>query len=382
MYICGTLNIGGAEKHLVEICKSLPKDKFNVSVVAIYGSGVLERELRKHNIKVIVPSSLEKCISLPKMVRKITYAPIAIFSLILLMRKTKPDIIHMFLPAPYLMGGIAAIFARVPIRIMSRRSRNFYQKKYPLVSIVETYLHKTMTVLLGNSQPVIEDLKQEGALESKTKLIYNGIETDRSKNFQSKSKTRRALDISDDAVVFIIVANLLPYKGHQDLLFALNLMKNQIGENWVLLCAGEDRGILKSLKQESISLGLNNNIRWLGSQENVDHLLLASDVGVLCSHEEGFSNSLLEYMRAGLLCIVTNVGGNSEAILDGKHGYVTEPRDVRALSYSLIKAASNPEMRRKMGLAARCRVEKNFTLDKCVDKYVSIYNSVIEKWIT
>ena len=66
---------------------------------------------------------------------------------------------------------------------------------------------------------------------------------------------------------------------------------------------------------------------FLNTRNDVLEILNACDIGVLCSHQEGFSNSVLEGMASGLPMIVTDVGGNAEAVLNGKSGIVVPPHD-------------------------------------------------------
>ncbi len=83
----------------------------------------------------------------------------------------------------------------------------------------------------------------------------------------------------------------------------------------------------------------------------------AADFGVLPSRaNEGFSNAILESMRAGLPMIVTDIGGNAEAVVDGETGFVVPPADPAALAAALLRLAQDPALRRKLGAAGRERV--------------------------
>ncbi len=91
---------------------------------------------------------------------------------------------------------------------------------------------------------------------------------------------------------------------------------------------------------------------------------------------EGFSNAILELMRAGLPMIVTDVGGNAEAVVDGQTGFVVPPADPAALAAALLRVAQDPTLRRKLGKAGRERMATNFTLDACVAKYRALYDEL------
>ena len=138
------------------------------------------------------------------------------------MRERRPAIVHFFLPAAYLVGAPAAISAGVPVRIMSRRSLNVYQRSYPLVSNLERRLHRRMTAILGNSRSVVRELSEmEGVPARRLGLIYNGIDVARFTDAGSRAATRAALGLGPQTLTLVIVGNLIPYKGHGDLLAAL-----------------------------------------------------------------------------------------------------------------------------------------------------------------
>jgi glycosyltransferase involved in cell wall biosynthesis len=104
--------------------------------------------------------------------------------------------------------------------------------------------------------------------------------------------------------------------------------------------------------------------------------LKGADIGILCSHEEGFANAILEGMAAGLPMIVTNVGGNSEAVIDGVTGLVVRPHDSEALGQAILELAANDATRSAMGKAGFERVEKHFNISRCVGNYVQLYEGL------
>jgi glycosyltransferase involved in cell wall biosynthesis len=118
---------------------------------------------------------------------------------------------------------------------------------------------------------------------------------------------------------------------------------------------------------------LANHVKWLGGRDDVPQLLGAADIGVLASHEEGFSNAVLESMAAALPMVVTDVGGNAEAVVAGETGYVVAPHDPAELSQAIVRLARDRQLRASMGQAGRARVARHFTLAKCVDEYEEMY---------
>jgi glycosyltransferase involved in cell wall biosynthesis len=258
---------------------------------------------------------------------------------------------------------------------MGRRSLNNYQRRqHPQLARIETWLHRSMDLIVGNSRRVVRQLvEEEGVPETKTRLIYNGLDLARFSQLRDRNVVRSALDLDPDTFVMVIVANLIPYKGHADLLAALGHVKSQLPENWALLIVGRDNGIGSVLAEQARELGIDGHVRFLGQRSDIPDLLGAADMGLLSSHEEGFSNAILEKMAAGLPVIATDVGGNSEAIVEGVTGLLVPPRDPEIFGAAIVKLRSDRALARRMGDAGKARVCKEFSIDRCVRQYEQLY---------
>ena len=365
---------GGTEGHICEIASRLAARGWPVTVYCLLEGGALAASLIGQGVEVAMPAK-HRNTSGSNALRALSAAPNFYSTL----RTLKPDIVHFFLPAAYLIGAPMALLARVPVRIMSRRSQNTYQKAHLFSAGVERQLHRRMTAILGNSRRVVHELiSQENCSADQTGLIYNGVAIDKFAACGNRADTRRALGIDDSQFVMAIAANLIPYKGHDDLLHALAGVKSQLPPSWVLLCLGRDDGIGVSLKALVTDLGLDGHVKFLGSRADVPELLLASDLGVLASHEEGFSNAVLEGMAAGLPMVVTDVGGNAEAVLDGITGHVVPPHDPAALGRAIASLASDTALARQMGDAGRQRAETRFSMEACLAAYERVYEGLVD----
>jgi glycosyltransferase involved in cell wall biosynthesis len=147
----------------------------------------------------------------------------------------------------------------------------------------------------------------------------------------------------------------------------------------MIALVGRDSGIENDLKDLAKSLGVGEHILWLGERSDAIAIYAAADIGVLCSHEEGFSNSVLEGMASNVAMVVTNVGGNAEAILNGECGIVVPARDPSTLGQAILTLALDTDLRRSMATAGKDRVQQNFSLDTCVSRYSSLYHALIHE---
>ena len=368
-----TLDLGGTERHIAQIAPKLAASGFDVTVACLGRKGAQAEAVTGQGVRVIGPERTGARFGAS---RQGTARAIAAGLAILAkdFAAHRPDIAHAFLPLPYLAGSRVARLFRVPHLVMSRRSQNDYQKKRPGLAKREHKLHRRMDMILANSRRVYDELLAEGADPERTGLIYNGLDLDVFREPPDRSAARQRLGIPPDALVLAIVANLIPYKGHADLIEGL--AKAQLPEPWRLLVIGRDDGIGDHLKSQSQTLGIANNILWLGARTDVAELLGLSDIGLNVSHEEGFSNAVIEGMAAGLPMLVSDVGGNAEAV--GDSGLVVPPRSPDAIAAALARLAGDSPLRDRMGRAARARAAGLFSLEACIDRYIQAYRAVLD----
>ena len=376
LVVIGNLDVGGTENHLAGVLPALVREGLTPFVYTLTHGLTLAPRLRAAGVEVIPPPAVGLLRRLPRPARDLLSLPFVAAKLWRLIRTRQPDVVHLFLPAAYLVGGACAHLAGHRTIVMSRRNLNRYQQKHRILGWLERRLHRRVTAALANSRAVLTELADEGVPPQRLGLIYNGIDLDTLAKVAPEGDVRARLGVEPSALVLITLANLIPYKGHADLLAALAGVADRLPPRWTLLCAGRDDGAGAGLRARARELGLGEHVRWLGLRDDVPGLLAAGDVGILASHEEGFSNSVLEGMAAGLPMIVTAVGGNVEAVQHGVSGWVVPPRDPAALGAAILELAHDPARRHRLGEAARTRVAHAFALETCVARYHRFYTLV------
>ena len=373
LFVTESLGVGGTETHLLDLLPGLRSAGFDVAVFCFTEKGTRASVLEDEGIEVLASPSFGAR-------KRSLLAPLRIVAgqtkLFALIKRWRPDIVHFFLPSPYLAGAPVAIAASVPIKVMSRRSMADYRGNWPFIAPLEQRLHRHMDAVIGNANAVTEELRQEGVPEQKLHLIYNGVR--QSAETISRSAARQQLNIDPHDLVLSTIANLMPYKGHVDLIAALREIADRLPQPWLLLCAGRDGGSLAEISRVIKESGLERNVRLLGERRNVRQLLAASDISVLApTRNEGFSNAILESMAAGLPMVVTNVGGNAEAVSDGVTGIVVPPLDRNALADAILRLAREPALRQSMGALGRKRTAEEFSLEAAVEEYHALYVSLL-----
>lgn len=363
------LDIGGTEMHLARILPELRRRGLDISIFVLDRGGELEAQLVFKGVPIAGP--LARSVGFFRKLR-------AVISLRCEIQRRRPDILHCFLPGPYLVGSVASAGIRDLNKIMSRRSLAVYQKNHFILAQVEKWLHRFTKVLLGNSTAVVEELVVECGNKSKVGLIYNGIHMFPEVSPDRRNTLRQEFGIPLDAFVLVVGANFIEYKGHIDLLEAIGGMKAVLDGPWRLMLIGHDLGMGAKLRCRAANLGITDNIIWIEDRADAQVLLAAADIAVVPSHQEGFSNSLIEAMAAGLPVIATRVGGNIDAIVDFESGLLVPVGERAALEAAISRLYRDRVLRDRLGAAARARVNANFSLDRCVQSHFDLYKHVAD----
>ena len=365
LIVIGQLEVGGTERHLLNTLPQVLCGSLDVQIYSLRGGGKLEPEFVAAGVPVFSPAHHSR--------RWIGLLKTGIH-LIRTLRGLRPEVVHYFLPEAYLLGGICSLFSPPSVRIMSRRSLNAYQLEWPFARFIETCLHRRTDAILANSNAVLRDLLDEGVHADRCAVIYNGVEVPT--RIGAQSAVREALMIGPDVVVFVMVANLIPYKGHADVIEAFRIARTKSTVPSTLLLIGADSGIETELRQQTHDAGLDSAVHWLGLRADVGACLDASDIALLGSHEEGFSNAILEAMAHCLPTIVSDVGGNREAVSDGVTGIVVPPSDPGAMAGAMSCLLADPTLRSSMGRAGRERASAKFHTAQCRDAYRRLYLAI------
>lgn len=371
LFVIGSLEIGGAEKQMFILTSRLRRMGFSCSVFALQADGPLRQGLEDIDVPVYW-GGLGK--------RDLRKAPwklvLSLYRLLLVIKRERPTIIHAFLPLVVFIGVLAGRIVRVPMVITSRRALGTHQDRYFVLKPLDHFANVLSHRVIVNSRAVWKDMVERDHIdESKLYLIYNGVDSvPFEKAFQDREEGRKELGIEINERVVIVVANLIKYKGHSDFLKAAKKVADKTPKTRFLL-VGEDRGIQKHLERECHELGISSQVKFMGQRNDISKLMAVSDISVLPSYEEGFSNTILESMAAGLPVVATNVGGNPEAVIDGQTGWLVSPKNPTVMAEKIIDLLSNPKRAKSWGEHGRKRAKEFFTVEKMVEGHLELYKN-------
>jgi len=299
----------------------------------------------------------------------------AFWHLLSIIRKTKPQIVHTHTAKAGVLGRIAAILTRVPVRVHTFHGHVLHGYFSPTVTRVfiqiERVLGRFTHAIVSVGSQVRDDLLAVGiGSPEKYTVIAPGVARG---EMVSKDFARKSLGVDPDAQVALFIGRLTQIKRPDRLLEAFDFVLKEV-PSAVLLMAGEGE-LFESTKVMGERFG--ESVRFLGWRSDLAVLFAAADVAVLSSDNEGMPVTLIEASMAGVPCVTTDVGSAREVVLDNETGFVV-PTDSVAIAQALITLFTNEKLRHEMGVAAAAHTMANFSSNRLVQDHVNLYRKLLE----
>jgi glycosyltransferase involved in cell wall biosynthesis len=361
---------GGTEKHLAQLIAGLPSDDFRCSVVAFdLGHNPLLDGLRQRGVAVI---------GLPVGREYVPNAVLQAWRLSRLIRQRRYDIVQTFHQKADTYGALIARLSGARHLISSKRDTGQLRKPW------HVFLNRRLRSLFDSFIVVAEAVRDavvrsDHLPPSRIVTIYNGVDTRRFAvpTREQRNAARAQLGFAADDFVVGMVAGFRPEKNHEVFFEGLERSRASIpGLKVLAVGAGP---LLDAFRAKTGSTAIGACTVFTGDVTDVVPYLWAMDVGCLTpGSNEGFSNAIIEQMSVGLPMIVTGVGGNAEAVIEGESGRIVPPRDAAALSRALIGMHADPAAVAGMGRAARRRVEERFSLERMCAEHAQLYRSLCQ----
>ncbi|HYW27511.1 MAG TPA: glycosyltransferase [Terriglobales bacterium] len=368
-YLIGSLDVGGAERQLVRLVNALDPERFEPSIVTFLAGGPLEGDLRP-GIRVTHLSW--RTLDERRRRGQRGFLVQGLWLLIRLyraLRADRPDVLHAYLPAAYMLGGLSGWAARIPVIIAGRRGLTSYHS-YPQgrLRLMARLANRVIAVHLCNSEAVrAYAIEREGLRPDRTLVIPNGIDPPDGPAPDLKPSWRAP-------VTAAMIANFFPYKGHETVLHAVRLVASKrSGFRLVLFGDGLERGRVETLRDE---LGLAGSIVFAGRRPDAAAYLPGFDFLLLASTQEGLPNAVMEAMACGVPPLATAVGGVPELVGHQVSGLLVPPSDSVSMADAITWMIDHPDERRRMGEAARARMERSFSTEGMVARTEDLYETL------
>ena len=368
LHLINTLSAGGAELHLLTLCRYLKKRNVEVVVAClrerVTGSRSLQSDFAREDIKIINLQANSRYDSrfFGKFARVVA--------------DECPDVLHTHLPRADLAGAVAHFFHPSVAWVCSVHAiySEDWSGRWTLPLIRRMW--RRADAILCISHAVRDWLVHHELPLQKAKVIYYGIETEQFS--KPRACLREEWNLGDRPVIGSI-GRLEPRKNHECLIAAMpEICKS--APNAMLLIAGHDPwGYGATLRRLVDELGLGEKVRLIGFQDDVVSFLNAIDVFAFATKSEGFGQVLVEAMAAGKPIVASRIAPLTEIVVDGETGVLVEPGNPTAFADGLSHVLGCPEDRRRMGSLGKRRIQSSFGAERMADETASLYVELVGK---
>jgi len=368
LHVITTLDVGGAEMHLLSQVRGQTERGHQVRVCYLKGAGSLEPDFLRAGAREVCATGS---------------GPAAVGRLWSRMRAA--DVVHTHLLKADALGAVVAALAGRRSGLVASKHNDEQVLRRPLVSRVHGLVGSLPRRTIVLSDHVGGFVERYGRVprERQTRIYY-GIDpapferaaADAAADPAARAALRAELGCGPDDLVLVCVARFAPQKAHDVLLRAFARARETVGELRLWLVGDDPFGDGRR-KAEAVAreLGLEG-CTFAGIRRDVPQVLAAADVFCMTSLWEGLGLVFLEAMAAGLPVVASRVSAVPEVVVAGETGLLAPAGDAEAFAAAFVELARDPDRRRAMGLAGRRRVHERFGLDRMVEATLEVYEAL------
>lgn len=294
--------------------------------------------------------------------------PLRMARLYHLLRRGQFDVLQVYFADSTYMGVLVGTLARVPRIVRTRNNLGYWMK--PRDRWLGRLATRFSDALISNCDACqAAFLRDEGKLPPKSVVLENGVDLERFPLPRFERRSGREPRVG-------IVANLRPVKNLELFVRAAARVAAEF-PTATFHIAGEGE-LRPQLRQLASDLGIGKRFFLPGSVANIPAFLSQLDAAVLCSHSEGMSNALLEYMAAGVPIVANDVGANRQLLAEGACGMLIPPNEEVALAGAVSHLLRDPERALRLARAARRRVEQQYRREVMVERFQAFYEDLVD----
>jgi len=368
LHLINTLSVGGAELHLLTLCRHLKHHGVEVVVAClrehIKGSRSLRSDFEEMGMRVV---------GLRADGRYDVRFPIETARIV---RSEQPDLLHTHLPRADFAGAIAHwLRPAIPwVCSMHGVYSTHWSSKWALPLLNRVW--RRANVVIAISHAVKDWLVQERQVPAaNVTVILYGIEPERFA--KPASDFRRSWGLDGHPVIGSI-GRLEPIKGYDCLIRAMPTVHAQMPSASLLIAGHDPLGYSASLQALINSLGLQDQVHLVGFQRDVPAFLQAVDVFALASRSEGFGQVVIEAMAAGKPVVVRRIAPLTEIVVDRDCGLLVDADEPQALASALVWLLTHPEEGQHMGKCGQDRVRQQFSAARMAEETLALYTSLLD----
>lgn len=362
LYVITGLGLGGAEKVVCELADEMFNKGHEVKIAFLTGNIVVSPKNKNIELIYLGLNNLSDGYSVYKKFKKIIL-------------DFQPDIVHSHMVHANIFARLSRRFIKIPRLICSAHSTNEGGK---LRMLAYRFTHNLSEVTTNVSNEASRNfIVNKAVVNGEILTVYNGIDLKKFiANNVDLSVLKKKLNISAEAKVLIAVGRFHEAKDYPNLINAFNIFLANFDKNlFHLFIVGDgDPAIITEIKNLIQTYNLGNNIHLLGRRDDIAELLSGADLFVLSSKYEGLPSVVIEAMACEAFVVATDCGGSAEIL--GETGILVPIQNSEALAKGLEQAISlTGDQIRNNGKLARERVEKLFSLEASVNKWLALYEA-------
>lgn len=356
-----TLDVGGCEKMVYELARSIDKQRFTVVIAALIGEGNYGWKLHEEGFDVTF-------------LKMRGYWDLSVFKKLgYLIRERNVTLIHSFLFHANIVGRIAAFMYKVPYNISSVRTMERGALWHVAVDILtKPLVHFELT----NSELVRSFMiKKTFSNPDHIRTVHNGVRCAEFPHIEEKARIKQELGIEAGQQIIGTVGCLEKAKGH-DIFIALAKKVLKVRDDITFVIVGE--GSLRPKLERMVRRAkLEHKIILTGFRSDAVAVMSIFNVFLLTSRWEGFPNVILEAMSQRVPVLSTDVGGISELIRDGENGELFKVNEIDRFAERVVSILSAPLSREKYAFEGYRTVVENFPLDDTIHQTMAVYQDLM-----
>jgi glycosyltransferase involved in cell wall biosynthesis len=389
LHIITRLDMGGSAQNTLLTCHKMAR-KYEMVLV----HGLSQESNMTDSETAAVEAQIEnarvngvRIVSTPALVRRVSPARdiLALYDLIRIIQKEKPDIVHTHTSKAGILGRLAAKLINVPYIVHTPHGHVFYGHFGPLLSHIFIWIEKIFACFTDRMIPLTKGEKKDYLKHSlcapgKLFKIHSGVDIEKFKQAPvSVVDKKRSLGLARNGLIVGFIGWLLPIKGPNHLLRAMQEIW-QDHEDTILVFIGKG-DLAVDLRTEALKTGANGRVHFLGWRNDIPEIMPLFDIFVLPSLNEGMGRVLVEAMAAGKPIVASNVGGIPDLVQHDINGLLVPPGDVKALAAGIRQLINDPAKAKMMGQRGRERCH-HFSLEAMVKKIDALYLSLTQPGYT
>ena len=363
------MGLGGTELNAVRTAALLDRTRFDLRVVCIGKDGPLSDRYRAMGIPVV-------------MLRLHSfYGPTMVSAglrFVRYLRNERVQIVHAHDMYSNIFTMVWAKVARTTVVIASRRWWHSLPNRK--LRIGNRAAFRLAGAVLANSPQVARSVQETTNLPEGRVWTVTNFADDAAfipLSIEARTRFRRAWNVADGALVVGCVARLVPVKDHSTLVEAFRSVRtNDPAVHLVLVGDGECRAALEAQVDR---LGLSSAVTFTGELRGSENYHRTFDISVLASLSEGFPNTIVEAMAAGVPVVATAVGGNIDAVIDGTTGLLVPPKSVPTMASALLQLVGSASLREAYGAAGRERASTLYRSASALEALQSMYDVLLRR---